>query len=404
MHSRLALVACALALVAVPAIVLAGGAGGADGGPETAAATVDTPNGSVISLAPSNGSNGQYASLNADDELQLQFDELNENATTTADDVFVITVTAASPVALRIEDDAPGVGFYWAGDPAANASEARTVQPGDTVAVGVRANSFGAIDDGNFSVVAEEPTQTGGSGGFSIPPDNEGGDLTVVDADVSPTEIAVGESATATAMVVNGGDAAASETIELAIDGTVVDQQTVTVDGGDSATVSFDRTFQQTGEFAVSVGGMDAGTVSVSAGSGPAATGFSVANASLSPSVIQPGGTTTISANVTNHDDTATFFQAELAVGGVVVEQRPVRIGPGETVQVSFERSFDRRGGYDVAISGAAAGTVRVEDSTTTSMRRYGSEYGWLLGAATIPTLGGAFVAARRRRQFLDDD
>ncbi|AGN01566.1 hypothetical protein L593_08105 [Salinarchaeum sp. Harcht-Bsk1] len=401
MYSRLALVACALALVAVPAIVLAGGAGSADGGPGTAAATVDTPNGSIISLSPATGPNGQYASVNGDDELELAFGDLNRNATTTADSVFVINVTAASPVALRIEDDAPGVGFYWAGDPAANANESRTVQPGQSVAVGVRADSVGAIDDGNFTVVAEEPSQTGGGGGgFYVPPEDDG-DLTVVDADVSPPEIAVGESATATATVVNGGDSTASGTVELVIDGTVVDQQTVTVAGDGSETVSFDRTFQQTGEFAVAVDGLDAGTVTVSAGA--EASGFSVANASLSPSVIQPGDATTITANVTNHDGAAAFFRAELSVGGVVVEQRPVRIGPGETVQVSFERTFDRRGGYEIVIGGTEAGTLRVEDSATTSMRRYGSEYGWLLGAATVPTIGGAFVAARRRRQVLDD-
>lgn len=397
MHSRLALLACALALVAVPAIVLAGGAGGADGGPETAAATVDTPNGSVVSLAPSNGSNGAYASASGG-ELLLEFDDLNENATTTAHEVFVIEVTASEPASIRVANDAPGVDFYWGDDPTASANDSRTAQPGEQVAVGVQADSFGALDGGNFTVIAEQ-SEDGGEPPVVIPgpPSGDGG-LSVVDASVSPTELAVGESATATASVANLGSSTASGTVELAIDGTVVDRQTVTVSGGATETVAFEREFQQAGEYEVTVGGMDAGTVTVGG------SGFVVSNATLSPAVIQPGGATTISANVTNRGDTAAYFDAELSVGSVVVEQQAVRIGPGETERVSFERTFDRRGGYEIAIGGAEAGTLRVESSTEATMRRYGSEWGWLLGAATVPTLGAAFVAARRRRRFIGHD
>jgi hypothetical protein len=397
MHTRLALLACALALVAVPAIVLAGGAGGADGGPETAAATVDTPNGSVISLAPSNGSNGAYASISGG-ELLLQFDDLNENATTTAHEVFVVNVTASEPASIRVTNDAPGVDFYWGDDPTASANDSRTVQPGEQVAVGVQADSFGALDDGNFTVLAEQPEDGGGpTVVIPGPPSGDGG-LSVVDASVSPTELAVGESATATATVANSGSSAASGTVELEIDGTVVDRQTVTVPGESTETVEFEREFQQAGEYEVTVGGMDAGTVAVGG------SGFVVSNATLSPGTIQPGDSTTISANVTNHRDSAAYFDAELSVGGVVVEQQAVRIRPGETVRVSFERTFDRRGGYEIAIGGAEAGTLRVESSTESTMRRYGSEWGWLLGAASVPTLGAAFVAARRRRRFLGED
>lgn len=414
MYSRLALVALALAVLAVPAIVLAGGADGADGGPETAAATVDTPNGSAIELEPATGpgTNGQYANV-TDDELALSFDDLNENATTTADDVFEIGVTAASPATISVEDDASGVAFYWGDDPTASAADPRTVQPGKNVSVGVRADSVGAIDGGNFTVIAEQAESGGGdSGGGFVPPgsgDEDGdGALTVTSAAVDPAALAPGETATVTATVSNAGSTAATDVVELAVNGTVVDRTTVTVGAESNETVTFERTFQQPGTFALSVGGVDAGTVSVTApttGNESTAGGFRVANVSLSPAVIQPGEATTITANVTNRGESTGTFRAELSVGGVVVEERAVRVAPGATERVAFERSFDRRGGYEVAVSGVAAesGSLRVESATTTSMRRYGSEYGWLLGAATIPTLGGAFVAARRRGRFLED-
>lgn len=390
MHTRLTLIALALALVAVPAIVLAGGAAGTDGGPGTAAATVDTANGSVISLSPASGANDDYAETNGNGELALLFEDLNEDAETTVDEVFTVDVTAAEAADLSIGTDAPGVSFYWGGDPSADAGDSRTVQPGDSVAVGVRIDSYDDVDGGEFTVVAETDDE------------DDNSSTSIVEAGVSPPQITVGESATATATVYNEGSTRESHTVRLSVDGTVVEQRTVGVDAGSTRTVSFERTFQQAGEFEVAFGWHSAGTVTVTE---PASGGgFSVSNASLSPAAIEPGEATTITADVTNDGAEPDTFTAELSVGGVVVEEQVIEVAPGASEQLTFERSFDQRGEYEIAISGSGAGTLRVESSTATSVRRYGSEYGWLLGAVTVPALGGAFVAARRRQRLVIDD
>ncbi|GAB3689283.1 hypothetical protein GCM10028857_24440 [Salinarchaeum chitinilyticum] len=394
MHTRLAYVALALALVGGSAIVLAGGAAGTDGGPGTAAATVDTSNGSVISLSPASGANGDYAEVNGNGELALLFEDLNEDAETTVDDVFTVDVTATEAADVSIETDAPGVTFYWGGDPSADASDARTVQPGDSVAVGVRIDSYDDVDGGEFTVVAEIDEQEAD--------DDENSSTSIVEADVSPTEITVGESVTATATIYNEGSTREPHTVRLSVDGTVVEQRTVGVDAGSTRTVSFERTFQQAGEFTVELGWRTAGTVTVTEPTSGG--GFTISNASLSPAAIEPGESTTITADVTNDGAATDTFTAELVVGGVVVDERAVQVGPGATEQVTFERSFDQRGQYEIAISGSGAGTLRVESATATSVRRYGSEYGWLLGALTVPALGGAFVAARRRQREVAGD
>jgi len=383
-----------LALVLIAAGVIGlGAAASADSGesPETAAATVDAANGSVVSLSPASGSNGQYADVNGNGELALTFEDLNEDAETRVDGVFTVGVTASESAEISVESDAPGVSFYWGDDPSTDAGEPRTVQPGSDVRVGVYVDSFDDVDGGEFTVVAQTDED-----------DEDDSSTSIVDADVSPTEITVGESATASATIYNEGSTREPHTVRLSVDGTVVDQRTVGVDPGDTRTVTFERTFQQPGEFEVSFGWLTAGTVTVTE---PASGGgFEVSNASLSPAAIQPGETTTVTADVTNDGAETDTFVAELSVGGVVVAERAVEVAPGATGQVTFERSFDQRGQYDIAISGSGAGTLAVESETATSVRRYGSEYGWLLGALTVPALGGAFVAARRRQRLVDGD
>lgn len=222
--------------------------------------------------------------------------------------------------------------------------------------------------------------------------------MVIEDVTVEPRTVEAGGTVDVTVTVRNTDNLSQEEEFRLLIDGRTVDRQVAWAWGGETTQIVFQRTFQQPGEYDVQVDLHEAGSVTVTDPTGGGA-GFEVTNASVEPAIVRPGGTVTVSADVRNLGDEAGTFRAELSVGGTVVDTQPVEVPAGGTVRVSFERTFDRRGGYDVAIGGRSAGTVQVESATGSVVRRYGSQYGWLVGVFSAPVGGGALVAVRRRRR-----
>lgn len=95
------------------------------------------------------------------------------------------------------------------------------------------------------------------------PPDPGEPDLQVTAAALSETTIEVGDSVTAEATIENLGEAEGSTTVSVAVDGETGASEEVFLDAGATATVSFDRTFDESGTYEVSVGGTTAGAVTV---------------------------------------------------------------------------------------------------------------------------------------------
>ncbi|WP_285265415.1 CARDB domain-containing protein [Halobacterium salinarum] len=100
----------------------------------------------------------------------------------------------------------------------------------------------------------------GGGGGFV------GGSGTpsfnVTSASVTPTSITVGESVDVTATIENGGTSG-EFSAELQIDGSTVETKTIEIGENEEETVEFMHTFDEAGDYSVSVSDYDAGTVSV---------------------------------------------------------------------------------------------------------------------------------------------
>lgn len=407
MSTRLVIVAFACALVLAGAgVAVAVSAQDGGGGPATQAGTVDITADAAVDIAPASTANGDAYALERDGELALEFSRLNEDARTRADRVFTITAQGVDPINVSARNlTATGLELYLADDPGQSMRDPVALEPGDSVDIGVAIDTTGSYGSGTIRINATAPDgQAGGGPAGPGPGPGDGGDddsdISVVGASVSPADLAPGDDATVTATLRNEGTAAGTYTAALEIDGVIVDRQTVEVPAGGEVTVSFERTFQQAGTFEVAVDGVAAGSVTVAAPPDePDAGGFAVTDASLSPSTIAPGETTTISATVENRGNESGFFFAELAVGGAVVEDQAVEVPANGTAEVTFERQFQRQGSYDLAVGGVEAGTLRVESDTASSMRRYGGLFAWLFGAASVPAMGAGFVAVRRRRR-----
>ena len=83
---------------------------------------------------------------------------------------------------------------------------------------------------------------------------------------IDRTTVAAGENATVGATVVNTGDAEGTFTLELTVDGDVMDRQSVTLAPGEDERVTFTRTFEDPGSYRVGIGGLDAGELVVEDG------------------------------------------------------------------------------------------------------------------------------------------
>jgi len=105
----------------------------------------------------------------------------------------------------------------------------------------------------------------------------EGPQVEVSSATVDDDTITAGETATVRATVRNPSDRSLERTLELAVDGIVVDTRTVSIPANGERTVTFERRFAAAGTYEVGVSGVSAGTVTVEE-PGP----FSIQNRELS--------------------------------------------------------------------------------------------------------------------------
>ena len=87
--------------------------------------------------------------------------------------------------------------------------------------------------------------------------------ISVTDAEVSTEAISPGDRVTVKAVVENDGDEAGASTLELTLDGDRELTDEVSLDAGETTTVTFETTVAEAGQYDVAVNGTSAGTLSV---------------------------------------------------------------------------------------------------------------------------------------------
>lgn len=180
--------------------------------------------------------------------------------------------------------------------------------------------------------------------------------IRVVDASVSETEITVEDELEVTGTLENEGDRAGTFHAELRIDGSIIDTKEVTVEAGETATVTFAGSFAEPGEYVVSVNDVTAGTVLVEL---PPAE-FELVDASVSATTVAPGEAVEVTATVENVGGQEGTFTVRLRIDGEVVETQDVTVDADETASVRFVRRFDEPDTYEVAVNDLAVDTIVV--------------------------------------------
>ncbi len=301
-----------------------------------------------------------------DGEIRIDVDTL-PHATGSVDEAFRIRSTGDTEQRVWVESDVEGVEFHRSdtGEPV----EQVTLNPGESVGVGLEVDSSKDLDGDVFTIRIETEAD-----------DSESSSISVTDVDVDPREIETGESATTTATVENSGDGPGSTRVGLSVDGTIVSQQLVSLRAGQTTTVTFDRTFQQSGEYEIAVTNRpgvtiyttEAGTVTVT--DPPSGPSFEVTDAAVSATAIDPGDNVDVTATVANVGDEDGTFTAELAIAGIVFQSQQVDVAAGEEETVTFTRGFADEGTFAVSVSGSDAGEVTVGspgETVTQTAQRY---------------------------------
>ncbi|HEY82864.1 MAG TPA: hypothetical protein G4O01_06195 [Dehalococcoidia bacterium] len=173
--------------------------------------------------------------------------------------------------------------------------------------------------------------------------------FTLADLKITPTEIYLGESVSISIQLTNTGDLTGSYEVSLKIDDSVVETKEVTLEGGDSETVSFSLTPNKVGEYSVDVGGLQ-GTFVVKELKAPAA--FTTSALTISPKEVDIGERVTISITVTNTGGITGAHKVTLKINGAIVEVREVVLAPRASEKVVFTVVKHAAGTYSVDVDG----------------------------------------------------
>lgn len=330
----------------------------------TAAVTATEDDAGAVTLSPHSGPNGQYATVSGG-ELEVEFDALNDEAVTTADDVF--NVTSEVDCAARVWVEIENVTAYRGDDrsnPVDSEAEAAVLAPNETLQVGLSVDTTGADPDpGSMTVHAEETTSCGGSSGDAEDPTaTTAPDDTPTptgesefDVDVSVANGSDPAEREITVTATNTGDAEGTFTANPTVDGVPIGSKSTTVLPGETRELTFTWRADGEGVYELNVGGR-AVTIDVARTGGPS---FRVT--ALEPAVSEvPAGTETrVVATVENTGSESGTYTAVLTDDGAVVAEREVTVPAGEHREVVFDVSFDEAGTHELAVGDQAA-TVEV--------------------------------------------
>ncbi|MCU4926033.1 right-handed parallel beta-helix repeat-containing protein [Halobacteria archaeon AArc-dxtr1] len=175
--------------------------------------------------------------------------------------------------------------------------------------------------------------------------------------------VVAGEPLSTVATVENLGGIESSQTIELVVDGTVVDTVAVSLDGGERETVTlvWATEAEDAGDVSVVVRSDDdeaAAAATVEA----AYADLVVVDGTIDPDSVLVDETVTVLAEVTNDGTVSGTRTLTLATSDVSVANETVTVDAGTTETIAFEHAFGAAGEYDLTVDGAPIGTVAVAE------------------------------------------
>jgi len=170
--------------------------------------------------------------------------------------------------------------------------------------------------------------------------------FTVADLSVTPKEANLGESVTISILATNISDLTISHKVTLKIDNVAVVAKDITLDGGDSQTVTFTTAKDAAGAYTVTVDGLS-GTFVVRG-----LTTFALSKLSTTPAEVVIGEEVAISASITNTGNFTGSYKATLKIDNIVRATKVVTLEVGASEEVTFTVAELTTGTHTVTVDG----------------------------------------------------
>ena len=198
-------------------------------------------------------------------------------------------------------------------------------------------------------------------------------------------EVPVGESKTFGVEVTNVGSVSGERSLEFVVGGETVSSRDVQLDPSGSTTVTFEHTFEETGEVDVRIPPAYADTMTVQ----ERAPAFELVDAQLSTSEVGAGEPVTVTATMRNGGTGPGELPVQLTANGKPVAETSVGLEVDETGTVSFEHAFDEPGEYSLAINDESVGTVSVASGGPSETESVGNTSSGQPGLGVLAGLAG---------------
>jgi PGF-CTERM protein len=179
------------------------------------------------------------------------------------------------------------------------------------------------------------------------------------DFSVSATELLQGENATVTASFRNTGDAAGTRDVQFTV-GNYSETEQIRLGSGDRTNVTFTYTFDEPGNYTMSIGSRSK-MVTVT----PAISEFNVTDTRVRDQDISVGDAAIVETRVTNTGNVAGNHTLNLMMSDGSIVTKNVSVDPGETVVVTFTPTIDTAGEHAISLGNETYSFSVNEPNTT---------------------------------------
>jgi hypothetical protein len=210
-------------------------------------------------------------------------------------------------------------------------------------------------------------------------------DIRVTSLVTSATRVKRGATLQVNAVYTNAGLAAGDYTLELRVDGVLVESRVVHLEAGASSFALFDLVAGVDGALRIELGGL---TASVEVYT-PRPASLSVTGLSVAPKVVQIGGSVEVNATITNAGEEEGSGSFEVRLDGLTAATQSVHLPGGGSTTLRLSLAAGAAGAHTVAVGGREAVFTVSEAAETT--------VGGLQWAGAVVVLGALSLLLWRR-------
>lgn len=218
--------------------------------------------------------------------------------------------------------------------------------------------------------------------------------FTVTNLSISAGVVEPGEELSISATVTNSGSLAGNYSAKLKINGSEVDSRELSLEPGESQTVSFTVSRGVEGEYSVELGGLEG---SFTVRETPLEANFVLADLFVLPAEVDPGEEVTILATVSNDGGGEGNYTVRLKINGSEVDSQELSLAAGASQTVSFTVSEESSGSYSVELDGLQGSFTVTEAPPPPPSPTNWPLIGGIIGGVVIIGLIALLVVRRKR-------